>query len=137
MKQQANQHRTERNFEVGDCVFLKLQLYKKSSLHCRSNMKLSPRFYGPFQVLNKIGQVAYYLDLPAHSKLHPIFHVSLLKKKLGDNVIPHSTLPPGGNEGVVEPQPIAILGKQLVKYKGKLATQLLLQWSGSYPDDAT
>ncbi|KAF7119456.1 hypothetical protein RHSIM_Rhsim13G0234900 [Rhododendron simsii] len=103
----------------------------------RSNMKLSPRFYGPFQVLKRIGQVAYQLELPAQAKIHPVFHVSLLKRKLGTHVVPQSTLPPVDTDGILEPEPVAVLDRRLVKFKGRPATQFLVQWSNSYPEDAT
>jgi hypothetical protein len=80
MKQQVGQGRPERQFAEGDQVFLGLQPYKKTSLkddHCQ---KLAPKFYGPYTVLKHVGQVAYQLALPSHSKLHPIFHVSYLNK---------------------------------------------------------
>lgn len=100
-------------------------------------MKLSPRFYGPFQVIKKVGKVTYQLNLPPHSKLHPIFHLSLLKKKLGIEAVVHQTLPPVNSDGVIEPQPSAILDKRLVKYKGRPVTQALVQWTNSFPEDAT
>lgn len=81
--------------------------------------------------------MAYQLDLPAASRLHPVFHVSLLKKKLGSHVVPHTTLLPVDKDGIIEPQQVAILDRRLVKYKGQPATQLLVQWSNSYPEDAT
>jgi hypothetical protein len=64
-------------------VFLRLQPYKKTSLkddHCQ---KLVPKFYGSYTVLKHVGQVAYQLALPSHSKLHLVFHVSCLKKVIG------------------------------------------------------
>jgi hypothetical protein len=64
-------------------VFLRLQPYCQKSVAMRSNLKLSPRFFGPFQVVKKKGAVAYKLASPDDAKIHPVFHVSCLKKKLG------------------------------------------------------
>lgn len=61
-------------------------------------MKLSPRFYGPFEIMDRVGTVAYKLKMPSYSKIHPVFHVSLLKKKLGNDVVPQPSLPPVGDE---------------------------------------
>lgn len=83
-------------------------------------MKLSPRSYGPYQVLQKVGTVAYKFQLPATAKLHPVFHVSLLKKKLGDHVQAQPTLPPIGPEGTVELEPLSVLDRRMVK-RGKMA----------------
>lgn len=81
MKWFADKKRSERSFAVGDEVYLKLQSYRKQSLSERRNHKLSANFYGPYTVSQKIGQVAYKLDLPASAKIHDIFHVSQLRKR--------------------------------------------------------
>ena len=52
---------------------------KRSRLKIGRSKKLSPRFCGPFQILKKVGQVAYALDLPKDWKFY-VFHVSLLRK---------------------------------------------------------
>jgi len=64
MKRYSDLKRTERSFEVGQMVYLRLQPYKQSSVAARRNLKLSPRFYGPFSIIRKIGAVAYELDFP-------------------------------------------------------------------------
>lgn len=64
MKQHADSKRSDRNFEVGDMVFLKLQPYYQTSVAIRRNLKLAAKFYGPFEVVRKIGKVAYGLKLP-------------------------------------------------------------------------
>ncbi|KAA8530919.1 hypothetical protein F0562_005622 [Nyssa sinensis] len=58
MKQQADKHRSKRVFAVGDWVYLKLQPFKQVSLALRKNVKLAPKYFGPFQILQKLGPVA-------------------------------------------------------------------------------
>jgi hypothetical protein len=76
MKRQADKKRTERVFAIGDSVYLKLQPYVQSSVAARSNNKLAFRFFGPYKILDKVGSVAYRLQLPDSSTVHPVFHVS-------------------------------------------------------------
>jgi hypothetical protein len=73
---------------VGDYVFLKVKT-NRSSLKLGSFSKLAARFCGPFEILERIGLVAYMLALPASMTVHNVFHVSLLKKYVPDanNVI--------------------------------------------------
>ena len=83
MKRQADKHRSDRSFAVGDWVFLKVQPYVESSLARRANQKLAFRFFGPYQILERIGPTAYKLALPSSSSIHPVFHVSQLKVSHG------------------------------------------------------
>ena len=115
MKHYADKLWSEREFIVGDWVYLRLQPYKQSSLALQRNMKLSPRFYGPFQVIEKMGKVAYKLELPSLVKLHPVFHVSLLKKKLGQQVTTIPNLPPVNDEGMIQMEHVAVLERRMVK----------------------
>lgn len=82
MKSQADKNRHERVFQVGDWVYVKLQPYVQQSVQCRSNQKLSFKYFGPYLILQRVGQVAYKLQLPASSQIHPVIHVLQLKKAL-------------------------------------------------------
>ncbi|KAF7112459.1 hypothetical protein RHSIM_RhsimUnG0227300 [Rhododendron simsii] len=137
MKHYADKGRSEREFTVGDWVFLRLQPYKQVTVALHKNMKLAPRFYGPYQVLERVGTVGYRLNLPAAAKIHPVFHVSLLKKKLGANVVAQTTLPPIGPEGAFQLEPMALLERRMVKRGNKAVVQWLVQWMNSFPEDAT
>jgi hypothetical protein len=67
MKAQADKRRSERTFAVGDSVYLKLQPYVQSSLAPRAHQKLSLHYFGPYKVVERIGSVAYKLELPPSS----------------------------------------------------------------------
>lgn len=137
MKWFADKKRSDRSFVQGDWVFLKLQPYRQKSVAMRHNMKLAPRYYGPFQVIQKIGTVAYKLELPSTSKIHPVFHVSCLKKKLGDQISPLPTLPPVDEEGAVQPEPEQVLKRRMKKVGDHAATEVLVKWVGAAVEDSS
>lgn len=88
-----NKHRHEKSFEIGDQVYLKLQSFRQNSVDLRKKLKLSLKYYGPFTVIEKVGQVAYEMDLRQDATIHNVFHVSLLKKKKSAVSISLPTLP--------------------------------------------
>jgi hypothetical protein len=83
-KSYADAHRTDRSYEVGDQVFIRIRP-NKSTIRFGKGTKLSPRFIGPFRIQEKIGPVAYRLVLPPHlHKTHNVFHVSILRHYVVD-----------------------------------------------------
>jgi len=118
-------------------VFLKLQPYRQTSLALRRNLKLSSKYYGPFAVVERVGQVAYKLALPIESKVHPVFHVSLLKKKIGNRVVVQTTLPTTGEDGQFLVKPLQILQRQMVRTGSVAGVKVLVQWSNLPPEEAT
>ena len=129
MKFFADKKRTEREFLVGDWVYLMLQPYRHTSIALRRNLKLSSKYYGPYLIVERIGLFAYKLALPLHSKIHPVFHVSLLKKKVGNRVVIQSELPYTNDDGQFLVKPVPILQRQMVKRNNVAAVRVLVQWS--------
>jgi hypothetical protein len=85
IKHKEDKRRQERTFQVGDWVYVKLQPYIQQCVQRRSNNKLSFKYFGPYLILQCIGNVAYKLQLPTSSKIHPVLHVSQLKRALPPN----------------------------------------------------
>jgi hypothetical protein len=135
MKLQANKHHLERKFQPGDWVYLRLQPYRQKSMALHRNLKLAPRFYSPFQVIRRLVSVACELSLPSDARIHPVFHVSCLKKKLGHDIFPLSTLPPVDSSGEIRPEPDFIVDRHLVKRRGGATTEVLVRWKGASSAD--
>nr|KYP33494.1 hypothetical protein KK1_045635 [Cajanus cajan]KYP33495.1 hypothetical protein KK1_045636 [Cajanus cajan]KYP33498.1 hypothetical protein KK1_045639 [Cajanus cajan]KYP33499.1 hypothetical protein KK1_045640 [Cajanus cajan] len=74
-------------------VFVKLKPYRQHFVALRKNQKLIMRFFCPFPVIQRIGQVSYKLLLPPTTRIHPMFHYSQLKPCKGDHSKPYVPLP--------------------------------------------
>lgn len=137
MKSQADKHRREVKFSVGDWVYLKLKPHRQQSVTRRVYPKLSARFFGPYQIIAQIDSVAYRLQLPDSSKIHLVFHVSLLKKAIG--VRPSSSeLPPELElDSSSEVYPDRVLSTRIVQKHGESVSQWLIQWHSKSIEEAT
>jgi hypothetical protein len=125
MKFQAGKGRIEREFEVGEWVFLKLLPYVQTSLAPRSSQKLAFNFFGPYKIVQKVGSVAYRLELTESSLVHPVFHVSQLKKAVGSKYLV-SSLPLDIQSLQVTEK---VLQKRLVARDACTIMQILVKWS--------
>lgn len=134
MKHFADKHRSFREFAVGDWVYLKLQPYIQTLVAARANHKLSFKYFGPFQILERIGGVAYKLQLPPTSSIHPVFHVSQLKSATGFQAPVQPQLPTSHS---VLQYPLAVLDSRLAKKGNDTVSQVLIHWSDSLPAEAT
>lgn len=129
MKSQADKNRTEREFQIGNLVYLKLQPYIQTSVASRSNQELSFKFYGPFKILQRIGQVAYKLELPNKYRIHPVIHVSQLKKHILSPATVSHELPSLPANSPAQVHPAALLDHRLVAQNSSSVSQVLVQWS--------
>jgi hypothetical protein len=111
-KSYDDSNKTHREFKVGDHVFLKVKT-NRSSLNLGSCAKLAARFCGPFEILERIGPVAYMLALPASTTVHNVFHVSLLNEYVLDanHVIDWNVIQVEP-EGVLQVHPVHILDRK-------------------------
>ena len=117
-------------------VLLRLQSYRQSSVAARHNHKRSKQFYGPFPVIARIGQVAYRLGLPENSRIHLVFHISVLKPFRGAHSSPHQSLPPLVVDSHPIDLPLAICASRSILRNGHIIQQILVQWTGCPLEDA-
>ncbi|KAM2118243.1 hypothetical protein ACFX1R_011686 [Malus domestica] len=137
MKQYTDKKRTERYFEVGDFVYLKLIPYQLQALSPHSYHKLQPRYYGPYEILEKIGPVVYKLKLPSETRIHPVFHVSCLKRQLGPTIIPQTELPKVTDDGLTHNIPQAIIARRMYRKGNAAGVQVLVQWKDQEETSST
>ncbi|WMV26721.1 hypothetical protein MTR67_020106, partial [Solanum verrucosum] len=130
--------RRELEFQVDDWVFLKVSPMK-GVMRFGKKGKLSPRYVGPYRILKLIGKVAYELELLVDlATVHPVFHISLLKKCMGD---PTSMVPLDSvtvkNSLSYKDVPVEVLDRQVRRLRNKEVASVKVLWRSQSIEGAT
>ncbi|KAL0543603.1 hypothetical protein IC582_018703 [Cucumis melo] len=137
-KSYADVRRKDLEFEVGDKVFLKVAPMR-GVLRFERRGKLSPRFVGLFEILERIGPVAYRLALPPSlSTVHDVFHVSMLRKYVPDpsHVVDYEPLEIDENLSYIE-QPVEVLAREVKTLRNKEIPLVKVLWRNHRVEEAT
>ena len=137
-KSYADLKRRDIEFAVGEFVFLKISPMK-GVMRFGKKGKLSPRYIGPFEILDRIGQVAYRLALPpALAETHNVFHISMLRKYVSDpsHVLSYEPLQLKQDLSYDE-QPERILEKGIKELRSKRIPLVKVLWKNSTEREAT
>ncbi|KAL0546476.1 hypothetical protein IC582_016386 [Cucumis melo] len=137
-KSYADVRRKDLEFDVGDKVFLKVAPMK-GVVRFERRGKLSPRFVGPFEILERIGPVAYRLALPPSlSAVHDVFHVSMLRKYVPDpsHVVDYEPLEIDENLSYTE-QPVEVLAREVKMLRNREIALVKVLWPNHRVEEAT
>ncbi|KOM28783.1 hypothetical protein LR48_Vigan583s003400 [Vigna angularis] len=136
MIKQANRKRRQVTIRVDDWVYLKIRPHRQMTMPIRLHPKLSTRYYRPFKVIQKIGEVAFRLLLPENARIHPIFHVSQLKLAIGTNRVEKELLADLQMSGP-SCWPSKVLDKRVQLQEGDQREQVLIEWQNGGVESAT
>ncbi|CAN6707881.1 unnamed protein product [Malus baccata var. baccata] len=134
----ASPHRCEVTFDIGEYAFLRVSPMKGVFRFGRKG-KLSPRYIGPFEVLERVGEVAYHLALPPElSHIHQVFHVSSLWRYRSDPSQVISYEPIQVKENLTyEECPIEIIGQREKALRTKTISLVHVLWNNHGVEDST
>ena len=137
-KKYADLMRRDVEFSVGDMVFLKVAPMK-GVMRFGKKWKLSPRFIGPFEILERVGNVACRLALPPSlSSVHNVFHISLLRKYVSDPSHLLSYEPLELNRDLTyEEQPVQVLDRKEKELRNKKIPLVKVLWRNFAVEEAT
>jgi len=90
------------------------------------NKNLTYKYFGPFKILKKVGEVIYQLDLSEEARIHSTFYISLLKKWVGKGTTPEPRLPIFDSKKKTQPEPVKILDKRSQISRRKVREEVLL-----------
>ena len=134
----SDKRRKDLEFQVGDRVFLRVSPWKGIIRFGRRG-KLSPRYIGPYEVTARVGAVAYQLELPAElSRIHNVFHVSMLRKYLADPSHVLVEQPVELEENLSYPErPVQILDRKEQVLRKKTIPLVKVLWRNHAIEEAT
>ena len=137
-KSYADKRRRSLEFDEGDFVFLKVSPMK-GIMRFGKKGKLSPRYIGPYEIIERIGKVAYRLALPPElSAVHNVFHVSMLRKYIPDpsHVLKHEPIQIH-EDLTYEEQPIQVLAREEKVLRNKVIPLVKILWKNHNIEEAT
>ena len=134
----ADPKRKDKEYEVGDMVFLKVSPWK-GLMRFGKKGKLSPRFIGPFEILRRIGPVAYELALPPNlQQVHNVFHVSMLRKYNADakHIVEYDQVDLQPDLSYIE-QPVEIMDRKEQVLRNKVVKLVRILWRYHNVEEST
>ena len=134
----ADQHRKDIEFETGDLVLLKVSPWK-GVLRFGKKGKLSPRFIGPFEILKRVGKVAYELALPPNLQhIHYVFHVSMLRRYHSDvsHIIEYEAVEIQPDLSYEE-KPVEIVDRKEQVLRNKTISLVRVLWKNQQIEEST
>ncbi|KAL6125720.1 hypothetical protein ACLB2K_073774 [Fragaria x ananassa] len=137
-KSYADNRRKDLEFQVGDWIFLKLSPWK-GVVRFGKRGKLSPRYIGPYDVIERVGIVAYRLELPSElPRIHNVFHVSMFRKYIADpsHVLQKQQISLK-KDLTYEEEPVQILDRNEQLLRNKAIPLVKVLWRSHHIEEAT